>query len=374
MSGPIKEKSPVAFGGAETGQVDDKLEACDLDYSIFEGQGGENCEGPLGITGIKVSAPTKWQLLNMVQGFLSGSGYAVLNCQKAIGQVQILRGEDRAYFGGLITCKSVWLCPVCNRRIAFERAEMIRETLKAGFNMILLTATLQHSKADGLEDLLDGLKASLRKLKQGRWWKSFRERWGVEAYVSSYEITYGQNGWHPHSHIVIYLSKQVDIQEFWQQLSEKYSEVVSKSGHYASQYHGLDAREAEGDQVASYLTKWRGWDIGSELVSSTDKQGRAGGQTIWELVASGRGDLLKEYADATFGLKSLTWSHGAKDVLGVSEMDQEGDPEADPVVVANVSDHVWEVIRSRSLQGYCLELAVLDQDALQRYLSELEAE
>jgi hypothetical protein len=354
----------------------DGVHLSELNYSIRENKGGSCEKVSLGNTTVKVSTPTKWQLLSMVQDMLQGSNYRVLNCQKAIGQVQIFRGEERAYFGGVMACESVWLCPVCNRRIAYERAQMIRKTLDAGYKMILLTTTLQHSKADALDDLLDALKLALRKLKQGRWWKDFRERWGVEAYISSYEITYGYHGWHPHTHIIIYLSKEIDVQEFWTQLVQRYVKLVEKGGHYASEYHGLDVREAEGEAVANYLTKWRSWDLSNELVNSSAKQGREGGQTFWELVASGRDDLVQEYAHATFGLKSLTWSHGAKELLGVkddSDNEQEYDPENEPVVIAKIPEKVWNVIRSRSLQGYCLELAVMDQDALGRYLRELEA-
>lgn len=310
----------------------------------------------------------KWMLLNKVQELLKNTNARVLRCQKTIGKVEIQRSGDVSRLGGVMACGSVWLCPVCSQRIAFERCKMIRQASQSGFNMLLVTATLQHNKGDALSVLLDALKEALRKLKQGKWWKTFRERFGVEAYVSSYEITYGLNGWHPHSHILIFVSKQIDIDEFWQRLKEKYVKVVSKVGHYASLHHGLDVEKAD-ENAGDYLTKW---SLGSELTGQFSKNGK--GLTFWDLVESERKQLVVEYAQATYGLKSLTWSHGAKEILGVKDFKVEKDD--DWVTVASVSDALWKVIRSEALQGVVLRLAVLDDNgqALDDYLNGLEKE
>jgi len=80
----------------------------------------------LGNTGIKVSTLTriksnrnKYALLRQVQTVLDGSRFAVLSCQKCLGDfAQVMRSGDDAYISGVITCKSVWTCPVCAERIA----------------------------------------------------------------------------------------------------------------------------------------------------------------------------------------------------------------------------------------------------------------
>jgi len=308
----------------------------------------------------------KWILLNKVQELLENTNARVLSCQKTIGKVEIQRSGDTSRLGGVMACGSVWLCPVCSQRIAYERCEMIKKASQSGFNMFLITATLQHNKSDSLSDLLEGLKEALRKLKQGKWWKTFRERFGVEAYVSSYEITYGSNGWHPHSHILIFVSKGIDIDDFWQRLKEKYVKVVSKVGQYASLYHGLDVEEAD-ENAGEYLTKW---SLGSEMTGQFSKSGK--GLTFWDLVEREKKGLVIEYAQATYGLKSITWSHGAKDLLGVKDFEVEK-PD-DWVTVASVSDVLWKVIKSQALQGVVLRLAVLDDNGqtLNNYLGELE--
>lgn len=310
----------------------------------------------------------KWMLLNKVQELLKYTDFRVLRCQKTIGKVEIQRSDDVSRLGGVMACGSVWLCPVCSQRIAFKRCEMIRKASQSGFDMFLITATLQHNKGDDLEVLLKALKEALRKLKQGKWWKTFRERFGVEAYVSSYEITYGFNGWHPHSHILIFVSKEIDIDDFWQRLKEKYVKVVAKIGQYASEFHALDVKKAD-ENAGDYLTKW---SLGSELTGQFSKNGK--GSTFWDLVEKGKRELVLEYAQATEGLKTLTWSHGAKEKLGVSDFEVEK-PD-DWVTVASVSDTLWKVIKSQALQGVILRLAVLDDrgQALGDYLGKLEKE
>ena len=308
----------------------------------------------------------KWMLLNKVQELLKDTNSRVLNCQKTIGKIEIQRSGEVSRLGGVMACGSVWLCPVCSQRIAFERCEMIRKASQSGFNMLLVTATLQHNKGDKLEVLLDALKEALRKLKQGKWWKTFRERFGVEAYVPSYEITYGSNGWHPHTHILVFVSKELDIDDFWQRLKKKYVKVVSRVGQYASLYHGLDVEKAD-ENAGDYLTKW---SLGSEITGQFSKSGK--GLTFWDLVEKEKRDLVLEYASATYGLKSLTWSHGAKEKLGVKDFEVE--KSKDWETVTSVSDALWKVIRSEALQGVILRLAVADDNgqALNDYLGKLE--
>ena len=114
------------------------------------------------------------------------------------------------------------------------------------------------------------------------------------------------------------------------------------------------------------------WSLGSDLTGQFSKNGK--GLSFWDLVEGEKEGLVLEYAAATFGLKSLTWSHGAKDKLGVRDFEVKK-PD-DWVTVASVSDMLWKVIKSQALQGVCLQLAVLDDNgqALSSYLSELEKE
>jgi len=316
----------------------------------------------LGNTVSNVTKPTKWRLLAMVKDLLAGTRYGVLRCQNPIGQVQVKRGSEGACFGGIATCKSVWLCPVCNLRISAERGDLIRQTADKDFYMAMLTLTLQHDKGDPLDDVLGALKSAARELKRSGMWGRLKKDFNIVAYPTACEITYGQNGWHPHMHMILFFDGVPDLDVLFQILIDRWAHVVKKVGRYASADHGLDLSKTDAEQGADYITKFRS-NLAYEMTGNYNK-----GKTFWELVQQGRRDLVLEYADATFGLKSLTWSHHAKEILGIEEKEIE-DQELE--VLANIPDDVWNVIRSHGLQGFVLELAEINQDALNNYLGQL---
>jgi len=321
----------------------------------------------LGNTGIKYSKLSKWQLLGMVKDLLSGSGYAVLDCQRPVGQVEIKRGSAGVTIGGIATCKSVWLCPVCNLRISAERGDMIRQTQNKDFFMAMLTLTLQHDRGDKLDDVLGALKSASSELKQGGFWQRLKKDFGIIAYVTAYEITYGQNGWHPHVHMILYFDRVTDLEILFQILVDRWVHVVDKVGRYASKDHGLDLTKTDAEQGADYVTKFRS-NLAYELTGQFNK-----GKTFWELVQQGKRNLVREYAHATFGLKTLTWSHNAKKILGIKKNDLKDDDQ-DLKTLAIIPSEVWQVIRSHALQGFVLELAEINQDALNNYLGQLAHE
>jgi len=345
-----------------------------------------DCEVYLGNTGIKVSASkntgkklNKYALLRQVQTVLDGDDFAVLSCQKLHGNfANVMRSGDDAYFTGIMTCKSIWTCPVCAERIICERIGQLKDALQSGYKTVMVTVTLQHSKYDRLSDLLRSLKDAVKRLKSGRWWSNYKDRWGVVAYVSSYEITWGDvNGWHPHAHILLFLDAvDVDVDLMWSELVTKYTDIVSKLGGYASRNHSVDVTLGD-DDVKDYLIKHVTVDDGLalEMSSSDTKDGRSHySKTFWDLVYLSKYfgyavDLIKEYAHATFRLQSMIWSRGAKEFLGVTDPDDDKD---DDQLVALIPRPIWSVIRTHAMQDYVLSLAVMGDDHLKEFLGSLQ--
>lgn len=69
--------------------------------------------------------------------------------------VRILRSKDgRAYFDGVQTCGSVWLCPVCAAKITERRRNELQELIDAhrvaGGSLLFLTLTIPHQRHDVL--------------------------------------------------------------------------------------------------------------------------------------------------------------------------------------------------------------------------------
>jgi len=340
----------------------------------------------LGNTGIKVSAPVKtgkklnkYALLRQVQTVLDGSDFAVLSCQKCLGSfARVMRSEDGAYIDGVTTCKSIWTCPVCAERIICQRRDQLKDALGAGYKTVMVTVTLQHDKTDRLCDLLRCLKGAVKRLKSGRWWSNFKDRWGVIAYVSSYEITWGDRfGWHPHVHMLLFLDHdQIDIDLLWSEMISKYTGIIDDLGGYASRSHSIDVTQGDG-QVSDYLIKHVAIDdrLALEMSSTDTKDGRMGSKTFWDLVYLSKYfsyavDLVKEYADATYRLQMMIWSRGAKGVLGVDDPKDKKDDDGE--IVALIPKRIWAVIRGHALQDFILSLAVLDDDQLKDYLGSLQ--
>jgi len=341
----------------------------------------------LGNTGIIASTSpktgkktSKYALLRQVQTVLDGSGYAVEGCQKCIGGgVQVMRSGDDAYFDGIITCKSIWTCPVCAQRINSQRLDDLKDALGSGYKTVMVTATLRHDQSDRLRDLLRSLKDAVRRVKSGRWWGDYKDRHGVIASVSSYEITHGVFGWHPHIHMLLFLDRdRPDVDVMWSDLVSRYVYLVDRGGGYASRHHAVDVTRT-GSDAGQYLVKHVSVDPGlaSEMSSTDTKDGRwSGSKSFWDLVFLSRYfadavDLVKEYADATYRLKSFVWSRGAKDILGVKDQkDRDGDRD-DPLPVADITRPVWTVIRTHALQDVVLSLAVLGDDQLKDFLGGL---
>ena len=44
---------------------------------------------------------------------------------------------------------------------------------------------------------------------------SIFKRMGRHYHITNYEVTYGQNGWHPHHHILVFSDRYLSIQDFF---------------------------------------------------------------------------------------------------------------------------------------------------------------
>jgi len=75
-----------------------------------------------------------------------------------------------AYYTGLVTCGSIWACPVCSARIRQRRAVEIERAclthLAAGGGIGFATFTLPHVRSDDLAELLEVVQKAWRKVQQ----------------------------------------------------------------------------------------------------------------------------------------------------------------------------------------------------------------
>lgn len=285
--------------------------------------------GLLGNTTNNVSSDRRrlrYRLQDTAARLLPGERVSWCMRKQAGETVKVKHNCEHAYYSGVAVCGSVWTCPICAAKITERRRVELQDAVNQKvFTKVMVTVTLQHERQDNLADLLDALNDSLRRLKQGSWWKRIQAKYGIKAHVSALEVTYGtQNGWHPHKHWLIFSDlpeQEFKADEFRQEVTERWCDLLDRHGRYASRDYGIDVRIGD-TGAAGYVSKW---GLEAELTKSPVKKAKEGGYSpfqLLELAADGEtwaGALFVEYAKAVKGKRQLSWSHGARQVLGLGE-------------------------------------------------------
>lgn len=326
-------------------------------------------------------------------------------------QVVHLPAKRRGHIRGLMKCASVWCCPVCAARITEQRRDELQQAIanhRDQYVPIMVTYTLSHYKSSKLQDTLATLLESYRRLRSGRWWQGFKESNHLAGSVRATEITYTDNGWHPHFHEILFVRNtpeaitdfasykslyngaqlvdpvlDLDFLAMWleQLLMTRWADVVSQLGGYASLEHGLKVTTQGGD-IAAYVAKYgrlpvdpSRWTVAHELTKAIVKRsGAATGLTPYELLeayGSGveqAGQLWQEYAAATAGRSQLQWSRGMRELLGLgAEMTDDDaagkDDREEYRLLDELTPHQWRQIAKRNWQAAVLDAATLDDGA-----------
>lgn len=290
-------------------------------------------------------------------------------------------GAGVAGFGGVSVCGLVWACPCCSAAIRTRRSveleDLVLRHVNQGGGAGFGTLTMPHGRGDRLKPLLRCLSASWQAVRQSRGVRAAMEAAGVVGFVRAVEITHGDNGWHPHLHVLA-LTEQPLTAEQWLVLEAAISQawrkaVVRQGFREPSADHGVRWQPVQGvgagSALAKYLTKVQddGGDrsIGQEMTRGDLKQGRKKSVSVFEILdGAARGEdrwlrLWWEYEQATRGHRVLTWSAGLRKRLGALP-DERTDEElaaadAAGVVVAELSDEEW-----RDVVKFGAEARVLD--------------
>lgn len=272
-----------------------------------------------------------------------------------------------AYYKGLQVCGSVWMCPVCASRISEERKRELLSGIQAwNGSMVMVTYTLSHHRAMKLFDLVNAELEAYRALKAGGAFMKLRDEYYWRGSVRTIELTYGENGWHPHIHELVFVNngktKILDsvytgglkgaIFRYWKQ-------ALNHKGYGADFTHGLDVTTAK-DTVAEYIAKWGRdpinpeWTVAAEITKQPVKQARKGGRTPTAILfdygegVPGMGKLWREYAYAMKGRNQLVWSRNMRDELGIGKEKPDGEIAADvpasSVLLASLNKAQWKII------------------------------
>ena len=126
-------------------------------------------------------------------------------------QVHRSTEHGKAFYSGLQVCASVWACPVCAAKISERRrAELVTAVALAksmGLHVKLLTLTVPHGLGDELPVLLEQIRNAWRRTSSTRAGDKLRKLLGIKGTIRALEVTHGQNGFHPHLHVLLFLEQ-----------------------------------------------------------------------------------------------------------------------------------------------------------------------
>jgi len=331
----------------------------------------------------------RYQLQRAAQGLLPGE--RVKHCRRSTmndSGVSVFRSSDGgAGFGNLATCGSVWHCPVCAAKITEQRRKELQEAInswaKQGGKVYLLSLTFPHMMHQPLAANLERFSEALKKFKNSKPYKRIMEAAGSAGSIRALEVTHGNNGWHPHTHDLVFAMP--DQLELLDQLEMAWIEILIKVG-LAERNQINDMRLAAfdvqgGDYAAEYVAKFgheaseksktltgSHWGASNELTKSYAKVGkRLGGRTPFTLLqdyAEGdkeAGELFQEFAKQFKGKRQLFWSPKLRKALtlNIEKTDAEIAAEEFPAreLVAVLDHEKWKLVLSRNARGQVLKAA-----------------
>ena len=241
------------------------------------------------------------------------------------GVALIANGETSGFLG-LVRCRNSWYCPVCEpikmNKLAID-LDCAINALKEWKQQIpiMVTLTVPHNLSIHLEHSMNVLFQATTKFFRRRNRISniigqFTKDYNFTHYAKVCEITWTNNGWHPHYHILIWIDKnklnqREELLEYetklaewwrklveteWRKLSDKYdndliermlinTDVELNPTHHAGLFISKDAdgyiREVK---TSDYIC---GWGAEREVTGNYRKQAsHEGSMTMYQLLHS----------------------------------------------------------------------------------------
>lgn len=346
----------------------------------------------------------RFQLQRAARGLLPGQRVAHCHCSTmSSAGIPVFTSERGASFGNLATCGSVWHCPICAAKITETRRQELQDAINAwakqGGEVYLESLTFPHLDHQPLASNLKLFSEALSKFKACRAYKSIMERAGAIGGIRALEVTHGGNGWHPHTHDLIFAGKGKieilrELQMVWIdtlirvgladrcQLNDMMQAAFDvQNGDYAAEYVAKFGHEAtEASKIITNST----WGASHEMTKAHAKVGkRIGGRTPFTLLADyiagdkEAGELFQEFGMHFKGKRQLFWSRDLKKNLGLiveektdEELAAEELPEREFCTMLTHDD--WRLVLSRNARFEVLRVAQdFGEEGVRNLLDEL---
>lgn len=307
-----------------------------------------------------------------------------------------------ARFNGVVPCGNGWVCPVCAARLSEKRAVALKNGLQAHpeISPMLATFTMSHHMGTPLKFAMAQIKDAYRRMTQSRGFRDFCQEYDWQSSITSTEVTYGRNGWHPHFHTLgLLLTSQDDVSadNMRAELSLLWQTALLQAGGYANDENGTTLKNRT-YTIAEYVAKFghdpvetegrETWGIDRELTKAISKVGRSAESLTPQQIlicsqgdrASEAGKLYQEFAEATRNQKQLTISAKAKQMLQINLPDSEvaicESADESEILLARLSRQQWKmVLHPIDLRPDVIAIASTgNAESLDRFLSSLKTD
>lgn len=312
---------------------------------------------------------------------------------KGLSPLEVMRSESSksAFYQGLMTCGSVWVCPLCAAKIANRRRVELGAAADAahalGWSTHFVTLTVPHGLGTDLQQMLDSMQGATKRLSQGKHAVSVAFGGDLHGFIRVLEVTHGANGWHPHYHLLVFTSPRLTCEDVLSIYLPRWKRACRLAGlPVPSDEHGVTVQD--GSNASNYISKWGAADemTKGHLKKSRSDSGlspfalldvRAGALELPDYSPARAGVLFIEYTNCFHGRRQLYWSNGLRSKLSLSkeisdeELCELSDDKAK--ALAEITVPQWRAIRRHKLQSAVLDLAEHTPLALSSFLSELGA-
>ncbi len=308
--------------------------------------------------------------------------------------VEILKSIEhgKCHYSGLLRCGSPWGCTICAAQISERRKVEIKAAISTakmmGWGVNLMTCTVPHGLGDDVKEIREKLAKAWRKMTDCRSGKDARKLLGLEGTIRAIEVTHGDNGFHPHFHILVFTGRLVSPDCIKALFLPLWQDACIKSGlGRPSDEHGLDVRG--GDQADEYVSKGNlglesdKWGLESEMTKGHTKLAKSKNGTTpfglleqYALTGCERSRrLFLVYFDAFKGTRQLYWSNGLKSKLSVEDFtDEELIAKDDDhcSVLATLTVEEWRSVLAHGCEASLLDLAEREPLAIPEFLKSLK--
>lgn len=404
-SAPKKQKSEVTTITANLAIVDSKSETCEKRALLgINTKSSSPCEIKGGVSAEKKSLVRRerYELGRIARAVYAREGEKqglkyVLNYHRTakcsyvnFGDVIVNKSVEHGscHFKNLMFCGSVWTCPTCSAKIQERRrceiAQAVDYAYENGKKCIMVTFTFPHGFNDELGELLKRQAKAFTALRSGKAFDNFKKDAGFLGMIRSLELTYGDNGFHPHTHELWIVNKTANAEKIKDFVLKRWLKICLKVGLLEDEKkkieaflkHAVDVKDnCKASQYLAKMDDSKHWGIDRELAKGSTKKGKKSGVHPFAFLTNFEqtrdhfwAEKWLEYSKAVHGKAQLFWSRGLKKLVGIDEktdIELATESVEKSIEIIRLDSELWrKIIRRKNAQAVVLEVCEKTNDEM----------